>query len=100
MCAWGSCLPRCRRSPDRFISERLHLSEGSSSQLQELLDAGRLDLSLLLRDGGEVSDDEPVLIEGPLCLVVARSDPLARRDCIAFEEVALLPLVLPGEPHP
>jgi LysR family transcriptional regulator, nitrogen assimilation regulatory protein len=92
--------PLYQRALAQFPRVRLHLTEGSSSQLQELLDAGRLDLSLLLRDGGELIDDEPVLIEGPLCLVVARSDPIARRDFIAFEEVALLPLVLPGEPHP
>lgn len=79
---------------------RLHLTEGSSSQLQELLGQGRLDLSLLLRNGGEAGVDEPVLMEGALCLVVARSDPLALRDEISFAEVASLPLVVPGEPHP
>lgn len=84
----------------QFPQVRLHLTEGSSSQLQEMLDQGRLDLSLLLRDGGEASADEPVLLEGALCLVVASSDPLAGRQEIRFEEVAKLPLVLPGEPHP
>jgi len=84
----------------RFPKVRLHLTEGSSSQLQEMLDEGRLDLSLLLRDGGESSVDEPVLMEGALCLVLASSDPLAGRQEIRFEEVAKLPLVLPGEPHP
>ena len=44
--------------------------------------------------------DEPVLMEGALCLVVARSDALARQQEIRFEEFANLPLVLPGEPHP
>jgi DNA-binding transcriptional LysR family regulator len=84
----------------QFPKVRLHLTEGSSSQLQEMLDEGRLDLSLLLRDGGESSVDEPVLMEGALCLVLASSDPLAGRQEIRFEEVAKLPLVLPGEPHP
>ena len=84
----------------QFPKVRLHLTEGSSSQLQEMLDEGRLDLSLLLRDGGESSVDEPVLMEGALCLVLATSDPLAGRQEIRFEEVAKLPLVLPGEPHP
>jgi LysR family transcriptional regulator, nitrogen assimilation regulatory protein len=76
------------------------LTEGSSSQLQEMLDQGRLDLSLLLRDGGEAAPDEPVLIEGALCLVVAAGDPFASRPEIRFDEVAQLPLVLPSEPHP
>ena len=92
--------PLYQRVLSQFPQVRLHLTEGSSSQLQEMLDQGRLDLSLLLRDDGEVSADEPVLMEGALCLVVAVSDPLAARQEIRFEEVAQLPLVLPGEPHP
>ena len=92
--------PLYQRVLKQFPQVRLHLTEGSSSQLQEMLDQGRLDLSLLLRDGGEASADEPVLMEGALCLVVASSDPLAGREEIRFEEVARLPLVLPGEPHP
>lgn len=83
-----------------FPRVRLHLTEGSSSQLQELLDQGRLDLSLLLRDGGEAGLDEPILTEGALCLIVARNDPLALRPEISFAEVADLPLILPGEAHP
>lgn len=92
--------PLYQRVLKQFPRVRLHLTEGSSSQLQEMLDQGRLDLSLLLRDGGEAGADEPVLMEGALCLVVASSDPLARRREIRFEEVAKLPLVLPGDPHP
>jgi len=84
----------------QFPKVRLHLTEGASTQLQEMLDEGRLDLSLLLCDGGEASADEPVLMEGALCLVMASSDPLAGRQDIRFEEAARLPLVLPGEPHP
>ena len=92
--------PLYQRVLKQFPKVRLHLTEGSSTQLQEMLDEGRLDLSLLLRDGGEASADEPVLMEGALCLVMASSDPLAGRQDIRFEEVARLPLVLPGEPHP
>jgi DNA-binding transcriptional LysR family regulator len=92
--------PLYQRVLKQFPQVRLHLMEGSSSQLQEMLDEGRLDLSLLLRDGGEVSADEPVLMEGSLCLVLASSDPLADRQELRFDEVARLPLVLPGESHP
>lgn len=92
--------PLYQRVLKQFPKVRLHLTEGSSAQLQEMLDEGRLDLSLLLRDGGEASPDEPVLTEGSLCLVLARSDPLAAREEIGFDEVARLPLVLPGETHP
>jgi LysR family transcriptional regulator, nitrogen assimilation regulatory protein len=92
--------PLYERVLKQFPRVRLHLTEGSSSQLQELVDQGRLDMSLLLRDGGEAAPDEPILMQGALCLVVASSDPLAQRREIAFEEVAKLPLVVPGEPHP
>jgi DNA-binding transcriptional LysR family regulator len=92
--------PLYRRVLAEFPQVRLHLTEGSSSQLQEMLDDGRLDLSLLLRDGGMAGADEPVLVEGALCLVLASSDPLAGRREIAFEDVAKLPLVLPDESHP
>ena len=92
--------PLYQRVLKQFPQVRLHLTEGSSSQLQEMLDQGRLDLSLLLRDGGEASADEPVLMEGALCLVTASRDPLASRREIRFDEVTRLPLVLPAEPHP
>jgi LysR family transcriptional regulator, nitrogen assimilation regulatory protein len=92
--------PLYRRVLEQFPRIRLHLTEGSSAQLQELLDQGRLDLSFLLRDGGQAGPDEPVLMEGALCLIVASGDPLARRKKIAFEDVAKMPLVLPGEAHP
>lgn len=92
--------PLYQRVLKQFPRVRLHLTEGSSAQLQELLDQGRLDLSLLLRDGGQAGPDEPVLMEGALCLIVANSDPLARRKEIRFEEVTKMPLVLPEEGHP
>lgn len=92
--------PLYERVLKEYPRVRLHLTEGSSAQLEELLDQGRLDLALLLRDGGQEAADEPVLVEGALCLVVSASDPIASRKAIRFEEVARLPLVLPGEPHP
>jgi DNA-binding transcriptional LysR family regulator len=73
--------PLYQRVLKQFPQVRLHLMEGSSSQLQEMLDEGRLDLSLLLRDGGEVSADEPVLARA-VVLAVARHRPhtLATRE--------------------
>lgn len=79
---------------------RLHLSEGSSTQLEEWLQQGRLDLALLLREEETAAPDEVVLVKLPLYLVVPVRHPLARRTTIAFEDLAELPLVLPSEPHP
>lgn len=79
---------------------RLHLAEGTSTQLEEGLGQGRLDLALLLREEDSAGPDEPVLVRLPLGLVVPAAHPLARRKTIAFDEVARLPLVMPSEPHP
>jgi LysR family nitrogen assimilation transcriptional regulator len=79
---------------------RLHLTDGSSAQLEEWLAQGRLDLALLLREEDTVAPGETVLTRLPLYLVVPARHPLALRKTINFEEVAQLPLVLPSEPHP
>jgi len=79
---------------------RLHLTEGSSTQLEEWLGQGRLDMALLLREEDTAKPDETVLARLRLCLVVPAAHPLAKRKSIRFDEVARLPLVLPSEPHP
>ncbi|HEY8356176.1 MAG TPA: LysR family transcriptional regulator [Ramlibacter sp.] len=80
---------------------RLHLTEGSSAQLEEWLAQGRLDLALLLREEeSHAPADETVLKRLPLYLVVPARHPLAARKSIAFDDLAGLPLVLPSEPHP
>ncbi len=79
---------------------RLHLTEGSSAQLEEWLTQGRLDLALLGREEENEVAGETVLIRMPLYLVSPAGHSMARRKSIPFEEVASLPLVLPSEPHP
>ncbi len=78
----------------------LHLTEGSSAQLEEWLSQGRLDLALLLREEDTALPDETVLKRVSLCLIVPVRHPFASRKSIPFDEVAPLPLVLPSEPHP
>ena len=79
---------------------RIHLTEGSSAQLEEWLGQGRLDIALLLREEDTAKQHETVLARLRLCLVVPAAHPLAKRKSIRFDEVARLPLVLPSEPHP
>lgn len=81
-------------------SIRLHLTEGSSAQLEEWLMLGRLDMALLLREEDTAAPDETVLAKLSLDLIVPVNHPLAARETIGFEEVAGLPLVLPSAPHP
>lgn len=84
----------------QFPEVQLHITEGSSAQLEEWLNEGRLDLALLLREENTASADEPVLTQLPLLLIVPLGHPLASRKTIAFNEVLTLPLVLPSHPHP
>ena len=79
---------------------RLHLTEGSSVQLEEALVQGRLDLATLLREEDTARPHEAVLARLPLYLVMPAGHPLAARKSLSFDEVARLPLVLPSEPHP
>jgi len=79
---------------------RLHLTEGSSAQLEEWLGQGRLDMALLLREEDTAKPGETVLARLALSLAVPAAHPLAKRKSIRFDEVARLPLVLPSEPHP
>jgi DNA-binding transcriptional LysR family regulator len=79
---------------------QLHITEGSSAQLEEWLNEGRLDLSLLLREENTERTDEPVLTKLPLLLIVPVDHQLSLSNTIAFQEVLKLPLVLPSNPHP
>lgn len=87
-------------SKERFPEVQLHITEGSSSQLEEWLKEGRLDISLLLREENTARPDEPVLTKLPLLLIVPRGHQLSFRETIKFSEVLKLPLVLPSNPHP
>lgn len=84
----------------RFPEVQLHITEGSSAQLEEWLNEGRLDLALLLREDHTARADEPVLTTLPLLLIVPLGHALAGRQSIAFRDVLALPLVLPSPPHP
>lgn len=84
---------------EQFPRVRLHLVEGSSAQLEEWLDSGRLDMALLLREGMIDSRDEPCLFTTALDLIGARDAPLLASGRIAFDSLQNVPLILPAEPH-
>lgn len=92
--------PLCSEILRQWPQVRIHLTEGSSAQLEEWIGQGRLDLALLLREEDTANPHEALLVRLPLDLVVPARHPLAQRETISFREVADLPLVLPGEPHP
>ncbi|PJI95826.1 LysR family transcriptional regulator [Acidovorax sp. 69] len=85
---------------EQFPEVQLHITEGSSAQLEEWLKEGRLDLAFLLREEDSARKDEPVLTRLRLVLIVPLTHELAGRRSIPFEDVLKMPLVLPSDPHP
>ena len=83
----------------RFPKIRLHLTEGSSVQLEDWLNQGRLDLSLLLREDDTNQPGDVTLRKVRLSLIAPIGDSLLTESTVRFQQLAALPLVLPGEPH-
>ena len=83
----------------RFPKIRLHLTEGSSVQLEDWLNQGRLDLSLLLREDDIEQSGELTLSSISLSVIGPLGDPLTSQPTVQFDQLGSLPLVLPGEPH-
>jgi|OM-RGC.v1.002771484 LysR family transcriptional regulator, nitrogen assimilation regulatory protein len=83
----------------QFPKVRLHLAEGSSTQLEEWLSTGRLDMALLLRERPLEDIDEPLLASISLDLIGPVDDPLIGAGEVAFAALDNLPLILPAEPH-
>lgn len=92
--------PLFKRVRERYPKVRLHLTEGSSAQLEELVQEGRLDMALLLREDAEPAGDEPVLARVPLQLVGLRDAPLLQQETVEFVQLHGVPLILPSPPHP
>jgi LysR family nitrogen assimilation transcriptional regulator len=80
------------RVRDAYPQIRLHLADGKSALIRELLDNGRLDLAILFGDRPERGlAVEPLLME-ELFFVSAAGDTTP----ISLDEVAKQPLILPG----
>lgn len=84
---------------ERFPKVRLHLIEGTSTQMEEQLREGRLDMGLLLREAASAGEDEMALAQLSLQLVGRRGDALLQQDTIALSALQGLPLIVPSAPH-
>jgi DNA-binding transcriptional LysR family regulator len=91
--------PLCRQAAERFKRVRLHLTEGSSVQLEDWLNQGRLDLSILLREDAQGPAHELPLQTLSLSLIGPVGNPVTTGATVEFDRLAGLPLILPGEPH-
>lgn len=82
----------------RYPLIRLHFFEGPSSQLEEHLREGRIDMGMLLREGAV--EDEFVLSQPRLRLIGLQGDPMLSEPTIPLAKIDGLPLVVPSRPHP
>lgn len=85
---------------ERYPRINLNLCEGSSSQLEELINEGRIDMAILLREGDVSTTEESVLVQPILRLVGRAGDPAVAEPTIELAALQDLPLVLPCRPHP
>ena len=88
------------RARERYPQVRLHLSEGTSAQLEEHLREGRMDMALLVREGMAPESSELVIAHASVRVVGPSADPLLSKDAIALSDLQGLPLIVPGHPHP
>ncbi|HUZ44748.1 MAG TPA: LysR family transcriptional regulator [Acidimicrobiales bacterium] len=73
----------------------LSVAEGTSAELADRLQAGRLDLAVSSLPSADEDLNGEGLFDEDLVLVVARHDPLAGRTDISVEELCSIPLLLP-----
>ncbi len=84
---------------DRLPGVRIHVLEGLTDHLDEMLVSGRLDVSLLYSSRQVPSPTDEALLQTELWLVGAAGDPVTKTGEIPFAELAGLPLTLPAPPN-
>jgi len=80
---------------ERHPGVHLTVAEGTSAELADRLQAGRLDLAVSSLPSADEDLTGEGLFDEDLVLVVARDDPLAGRTDIGVDEVISIPLLLP-----
>nr|WP_215731018.1 LysR family transcriptional regulator [Pseudomonas lalucatii] len=92
--------PLFRLVQERYPRIKLHLCDGSSAHLEELINEGRIDMGILLREADVSSSDESVLAQPKLMLVGRTGSPAVAQTTVELAALRNLPLVLPSRPHP
>lgn len=85
------------RAMDRLLPDvNLHIVEAMTGYLDEMIQAGRLDVALLYDHKAFEHVAWTEMIKEDLMLCVSKDNPLAGRKSISFRSVCKSPLVLPG----
>lgn len=95
----GLSLPLVQAAAERLPNVSLRLVEAMSGYLDELIQAGRLDVALLYDHKAFENVAWTEMMVEDLMLFVPVGHPMAARDSIAFRRIFDLPLVLPGRPN-
>jgi len=95
----GLSLPLFRVMAERLPNITLHLVEAMTGYLDELIQAGRLDVALLYDHKAFEHVAWTQMITEDLMLFVSAKSPMAKRRSISFRKVFDFPVVLPGRPN-
>lgn len=89
-----------REMRQKYPGINLRIQEGSATQLDEWIAAGRLDIALLHRRDRRVPKDAELLGDATMHLIGPVGDPVTRAATCRFARLKSLPLVLPAQPSP
>lgn len=84
---------------ERLPGIRIHVVEGLTDHLDELLVSGRLDIALLYNNRQTPSPTDEAMLQTDLCLVSSPDDPYTAAPTIALRDLRNLPLTLPAPPN-
>jgi DNA-binding transcriptional LysR family regulator len=87
-----------RAAGKNFPQVKLHFWEGTSGQLRELVDEGRVDMATLLHDE-EAPASSSALLRLSMYLVGPRDSPLIEKPTVSFKALEGLPLIVPSANH-
>ena len=84
---------------EKHPAVQLKVLEGSSGQLEEWLADARVDIAILYRYGGALSDQEHALASVDSYLIGSKGDALTANAEVAFAALDDLPFILPSAPN-
>ncbi|GBD48842.1 LysR family transcriptional regulator [Methylopila sp. Yamaguchi] len=97
--ARGLALPLYQAAAERLPKISLHVVEAMSGYLDELIQAGRLDVALLYDHKAFENVAWTEMMVEDLMLFAPAGHPILQQESIPFERLFELPLVLPGRPN-
>jgi len=97
--ARGLALPLYQAAAERLPKISLHVVEAMSGYLDELIQAGRLDVALLYDHKAFENVAWTEMMVEDLMLFAPAGHPILQQESIPFAKLFELPLVLPGRPN-